>query len=64
MKRFLLLAIISAILNSCNKEDNCSCKEYRVTSNGNLIYEGETSMQHCDNVNPSPQLIKYEKECN
>ncbi|CAM4318349.1 hypothetical protein [Flavobacterium terrigena] len=64
MKKILLLAVVSACLISCNKEEDCVCKKYRVTSNGNLLPDGETSMQNCDGVNPSPLLVTYKKECN
>ena len=63
MKRFLFLAVVVTCLISCNKEDDCSCKKYLKTSNGNLIPDGEVSMQNCDGVNPSPQLVTYQKEC-
>jgi hypothetical protein len=64
MKRFLFLAVISAFLFSCNKDEDCKCNKYRVSSNGNLVLEGETSMQNCEGVNPTPHLVTYKKECN
>lgn len=64
MKKILVLAVITAFFISCNKDEDCVCKKYRVTSNGSLVLEGETSMQNCEGVNPTPLLVTYQKECN
>ena len=63
VKNVITILALLAML-SCNKDKDCVCKKYRVTSNGNLLLEGETSMQNCDGANPSPQLVTYKKECN
>lgn len=64
MRKIIITALLVTLVISCNKDENCVCKKYRVTSNGSLLLEGETSMQNCEGVNPTPQLVTYKKECN
>lgn len=63
MKNLLILFTFT-LLFSCNKEDDCKCNKYLKTSNGNLIPDGEVSMQNCEGANPTPLLVTYKKECN
>lgn len=64
MRKIIITVLLVVLVISCNKDEDCVCKKYRVTSNGSLLLEGETSMQNCEGANPTPQLVTYKKECN